>query len=658
MAGPASRYCPLSPRSESLVCLILAALFACAGCTGSAGDAAGRLVPAFTRDVAPILFEHCAPCHRSGQGAPFSLLTYDDARRRATEIARAVATGHMPPWLPEPGTPAFAGERRLNPNQVATIRRWADEGTPEGPRAALPPPPAFTDGWQLGQPDLVVTLPRPYVLAPGDGDVFRNVVLPVALSETRDIRAVEFHPGGAPVHHAVVHIDRTSASRRRDGADGQPGFDGMGARDAQDPEGHFLGWAPGRGPIVAPDGMPWRLERGTDLVLELHLIPAEQSVSVQPKIALYFADQPATDVPVMLKMGSKAIDIPAGEANYAIEDTFTLPADIELLSLYPHAHYLGKEMSVTATLPGGETRSLLHIKQWNFRWQQDYRYVAPVTLPRGTTLRMRFTYDNSSTNEHNPNRPPRQVMCGQQSTDEMGNLGVQMLRAIERRTTARRRGRGGQGDARQRRGCRDARAQQPGQRGESGVSRRQLRGRRPGGGRLAPPGRGDSPRSAFRHGAQRTRRRAHRGRPRAGGARRVSTGLPALAARRPSALQRGPRARRAEPDGRGRARVRARARPESGFCGHPRRVGAVLFAQGRIPDAIAHLTRAVALSPDSARLQSDLGGALAQAGRFTEALAHVRRALTLDPTYEAGTRESRAPRASWPVNRQGPRRPE
>lgn len=541
----------------------------------------------------------------------------------------------MPPWLPEPGTPAFAGERRLNPNQVATIRRWADEGTPEGPRAALPPPPAFTDGWQLGQPDLVVTLPRPYVLAPGDGDVFRNVVLPVALSETRDIRAVEFHPGGAPVHHAVVHIDRTSASRRRDGADGQPGFDGMGARDAQDPEGHFLGWAPGRGPIVAPDGMPWRLERGTDLVLELHLIPAEQSVSVQPKIALYFADQPATDVPVMLRMGSKAIDIPAGEANYAIEDTFTLPADIELLSLYPHAHYLGKEMSVTATLPGGETRSLLHIKQWNFRWQQDYRYVAPVTLPRGTTLRMRFTYDNSSTNEHNPNRPPRQVMCGQQSTDEMGNLGVQMLvrSSAERRLVV------------------------------EAAAVRETHANVAGAEMLVRNNPGNAENQAFLGGSYVDAGRvadalphlnvAIRLNPRSATAHNELGGALIAVGRGPEALAAFQQASRLSPlDDRlhynvarvlaGLNRTAEAVREfERALALNPDSAdthgedGAVLFAQGRIPDAIAHLTRAVALSPDSARLQSDLGGALAQAGRFTEALAHVRRALTLDPTYEA-----------------------
>jgi hypothetical protein len=201
----------------------------------------------------------------------------------------------------------------------------------------------------------------------------------------------------------------------------------MGGQGAQDPEGFFIGWAPGRGPIVAPEGMPWRLERGTDLVVELHLLPGKTAVPVQPTIALYFTDRPPARVPVTIKMGSQAIDIPAGARDYAITDAYVVPVDVDLLSLYPHAHFLGKDMEVRAQLPDGTAASLIHIPQWSFHWQQDYRYVRPVTLPRGTTVTMRFTYDNSADNDDNPHDPPREVMTGPRSTDEMGNLLLQVV---------------------------------------------------------------------------------------------------------------------------------------------------------------------------------------------------------------------------------------
>jgi len=201
----------------------------------------------------------------------------------------------------------------------------------------------------------------------------------------------------------------------------------MGATGTQEPDGHFIGWAPGRGPIVSAEGRPWRLARGTDLVLELHLIPQRTPVTVQPSIALFFSENAESDAPLMFKMGSKAIDIPAGATDYAITDTYVLPSDVTVLSVYPHAHYLGKDMQVHAVLPNGTRRTLLHIARWNFHWQQDYRFTTPVVLPRGTTIAMRFTYDNSEANTENPSRPPVRVMAGPRSIDEMGNVLLQLV---------------------------------------------------------------------------------------------------------------------------------------------------------------------------------------------------------------------------------------
>jgi hypothetical protein len=239
----------------------------------------------------------------------------------------------MPPWLPAPSTPAFVGERRLRAEDIDVIQRWVSAGAPEGDPDDLPKPPTWPDGWALGQPDVIATPPRAYILQPGHHDEYRNLVLPLSLPADRFVRAIEFRAGGAPVHHAVVRIDRMHMSRGLDGTDGQPGFDGMAAFDVQDPDGHFLGRAPGRGPIVAPEHLAWRLDRGADLIVELHLMPGTGPIAVQPSVGVFFTDATPTKAPVMIVMSSKTIDIAAGESTYKIADSYKLPVDADLLSL-------------------------------------------------------------------------------------------------------------------------------------------------------------------------------------------------------------------------------------------------------------------------------------------------------------------------------------
>ena len=588
---------------------------------------AAATAPTFNKDVAPILYEHCAPCHRPGQGTPFSLLEYQQARSRADKIAHATRTRHMPPWLPDRVEPGFIGERRLDPDQIETIARWAATGTPEGTAGDRPKAPVFAEGWQLGQPDLVIAPARPYVLRPQKEDVFRNVVISVPVPADRFVRAVEFSPGAAPVHHAVVHLDRTAASRRRDGGDGQPGFDGMGAPGAQEPEGSFVGWAPGRGPIVSPDGMPWRLERGTDIVLELHLLPGKTPVSVQPRLALFFADRPAAQTPFMVRMGSKAIDIPAGQSDYAITDTFVLPVDVDLLSIYPHAHFLGKQMTVVALRPDGTSKTLLQIRRWSFHWQQDYRYVTPIPLPRGTTISMRFTYDNSSGNEDNPHQPPVNVTAGQRSSDEMGNLLLQVLpksaadqAALSRAFMAH-----------------DALANVAGaemlirHNPDNAENQTFL------GSSYVDVGRAAQALPHFEYalrldpGSAKTHNEM-------GGALLKLGRVEEAVARFRQAVALSPRDDRMRYNlGRalsaaGRA-AEAAALFEQAIQINPDlaeahdELGVLLFARGRLTEAVLHLRRAADLAPGSAIFHSDLGGALAEAGMKDEALRHVLRAL-------------------------------
>ena len=384
--------------------------------------------PTFNKHIAPILWEQCGSCHRPGQLAPFSLLTYVDVREHARDVARVTADREMPPWLPESGFGEFKNERRLRSDQVEVIQRWIKNGAVEGDSSDLPPTPPFPDRWQLGQPDLVVSLPQPYTLAPSDTDVFRNFVMPIAVASTRYVRAVEFRPGNPRiVHHAVIGIDRTRASRRLDEEDPEPGYEGMFSETSQSPDGHFVSWTPGKVPYMEAADMAWPLERGTDAVLQMHMLPTSAPVSVNPQIGFFFTDTPPSRVPFMLKLGVTTIDLRPGDQHYPIVDRYVLPVDVDALSVYPHAHYLATEMKASATLPDGSMKWLLWIKQWDFSWQDVYQYRAPVFLPRGTTITMQYSYNNSESNPHNVNHPPKRVVYGPHSSDEMGDLWLQVL---------------------------------------------------------------------------------------------------------------------------------------------------------------------------------------------------------------------------------------
>ena len=381
----------------------------------------------FTRDVAPILFEHCVACHREGGIGPFSLETYGAARERAELIAAAVETRTMPPWLPAPGSGPFVGERRLTGEAIGTLRRWAEGGAAEGDPTRLPEAPRSAAGWRLGEPDLVVTMSEPYVVPAAGRDIFRSFVIAVPTARDRFVEAMEFRPGNHEVvHHAVVLVDRARSTRHLDALDPEPGWAGMQAGLAESPDGHFLGWTPGKTALEVPEGMTWRLARGSDLVLQLHLLPQPEAAPLRIQIGFHFGEAP-TRTSTRLRLGAKAMEIPAGEQRYRIRDDYRLPVDVELVGLYPHAHYLGDEMRVWAAFEDGTRRSLLHIPDWDFNWQAEYRFVRPVFLPAGARLAMEFTYDNSADNPQNPHDPPRRVRYGPESSDEMGDLWVQVV---------------------------------------------------------------------------------------------------------------------------------------------------------------------------------------------------------------------------------------
>jgi cytochrome c-type biogenesis protein CcmH/NrfG len=391
---------------------------------------ATALAVASSKDIAPIVFDACVSCHRTNGPGPFPLTSYDEVRRRATQIAKVTASRFMPPWKVEPGVGHFVGQRLLTDKEIATIDHWANNGTPEGGPKDLPPLPNLADGWLLGQPDLIVKPDRAYSLPAQDTDAFRIFAIRLPVKQRTYVTGIEFHPGNPRVvHHANIRIDRTASTRRLDEADPLPGYDGLMPRTAEYPDGHFLGWTPGQiAPLVQPE-LAWTLEPGSDLVVQLHLQPSGAVEDVLPEIGLYFTDREPLKTPTILRLGSQGIDIPPGESRYVIRDSYVLPADVQLLAVQPHAHYRATEIRGTATLPDGTSRLLMHIKDWDFRWQHVYREATPIPLPKGTRLSMEYTYDNSSTNVRNPVLPPARVYWGQRSRDEMGDLWFQLLAA-------------------------------------------------------------------------------------------------------------------------------------------------------------------------------------------------------------------------------------
>jgi tetratricopeptide (TPR) repeat protein len=385
----------------------------------------------FSRNIAPILFRSCAPCHRPGEAAPFSLLSYADAKTHARQIAAVTERRIMPPWLPAADDPKFADDVRLSAEQIALIQTWAEQGAAEGDPSALPATPHFVEGWQLGKPDVVVKATKAFALPAGGSDTYWNFVFRSPVDQTRWLKAIEIRPGDKRlVHHANVLVDRGQTARLLEKQPGS-GFGGMELTiesEVFDPDSHFLFWKPGSAPYIEPEGMAIRLERDNDLVLNTHLQPSGKPETLQPTLGLYFTDKPATLHPILLQMeNDRLLDIPAGEKDFVVSDDFILPVDVDLLAIYPHAHYLGKDLRASAKLPDGSTQSLIHISRWDLNWQAVYRYAEPVALPKGTTVSMRFSYDNSADNIRNPNHPPQRVVAGNRASDEMAHLWLQVL---------------------------------------------------------------------------------------------------------------------------------------------------------------------------------------------------------------------------------------
>ena len=387
----------------------------------------------FTKDVAPIVFKKCANCHHVGEIGPFSLVSYDDLHKRIKQVIDVVDRRIMPPWPAAPGYCAFESDRSLSATEIGLLGQWAGEGCLEGRPSDLAPPKFPPSGWKLGKPDLLLTLPEPYVLPAEGKDKYRKFVLRVPLTERRYVRAYDFDPGNRKVvHHALFRIDSSGWSRYLDRQDPLPGFEGTLMGGDQTPEGFLLDWSPGYTAQESREGFAWPLEPGTDVVLELHLLPTGKPESIQPSLALYFTPRPPQRHPCLVQLQNGTIDIPAGQKDYVVEDEYVLPVAARAIDCSPHAHFLCRDVQFYGILPDGKKMWLLRIKDWDFNWQYSYRYSQQVFLPAGTRLRLRLQYDNSADNLRNPNKPPRRVHYGRTSEDEMGEVSLRLLPESER----------------------------------------------------------------------------------------------------------------------------------------------------------------------------------------------------------------------------------
>jgi mono/diheme cytochrome c family protein len=404
---------------------------------GKPAAATTAAVPArvtFTEHVAPILFQNCARCHRPGEAGPFPLLTYEDARKRGRQIVEVTARRDMPPWHAESGHVAFSNERRLTDGQMATLAAWHRQGMPEGDRAKLPALPRFPEGWQLGKPDLVLKLDRAFPVPAEGPDIYWNFVFPLNLPEGRHVKAIEFRPGARRVvHHALYYLDTNGVARGYDERDPKPGYNG-GKRGTQ--QFQWLGgWAVGGEALMLPPELAWSFPTNSDLVLQTHYHPSGKPEEDDSMVGVWFSEQPPTRRFTMVQVPPlfgrlNALDIPAGQSNYVVRDSFVLPVDVEAFVVTPHAHNLAKSFHLTATAPDGPARTLLKVPDWDFNWQEDCAFAKPLRLAKGTRLEATVTYDNSEANPNNPTRPPRRVKWGPQTTDEMASitLGVMPVR--------------------------------------------------------------------------------------------------------------------------------------------------------------------------------------------------------------------------------------
>ena len=361
----------------------------------------------YARHVAPLIQEKCQGCHRTGQVAPFPLRSYDDARRWAAGIAEVVENRRMPPWHADPRYGRFANDRHLTARERATLLAWIDQGTPRGDQALEPPPRDWPEGWSIGTPDLVLSMPAEYVVRPDGSLPYQRFRVPTGFTEDRWVQAIEPRPGDrSVVHHIVVYLARAKGSKDPD----------------REPLEHLAAYAPGDLPTVLPPGVAKRIPAGAELILELHYTPIGKTRIDRSSVGLVFARETPKYRDITMPILNQGFTIPPGAADHEVRASLTLPREFRLMGFLPHMHLRGKDFRYTAILPDAPDRPevLLAVPRYDFAWQSCYWLVEPKVLPKGTKIECVAHYDNSTGNPALTEEQTRQpVRWGDQTWEEM-----------------------------------------------------------------------------------------------------------------------------------------------------------------------------------------------------------------------------------------------
>ena len=381
----------------------------------------------YSEHIAPILNAHCVRCHRPGEVAPFSLLTYADAVAKGSTIKAATGSGYMPPWKPDPSYRHFVDENTLTATEIARIASWVDNGMPQGDPALTPPTPTFPTGSQLGTPDLVVPMAQKFAIPGNNKDLYRVFVLPVTLPADQDVAAVEFRPGNKQLaHHSIIGLDTTSRADQLDAQDPGYGYTSFGGFGFSTVEDNFAGWVPGMQVRPYPTGLGKKLYKHARLLVQVHYGPTSSATQTDSSVVnIFFSRQPVAryvqTVPALSPfygLTNGPFVMPAGQVK-TFHLSVPVPYDASFLSVLPHSHLLAKKWKVWAVLPTGDTLKIVKIDSWNFRWQGNYRFPTMQKVPVGSRLEADVTYDNTAANPRNPNSPPQQVSWGENTSDEM-----------------------------------------------------------------------------------------------------------------------------------------------------------------------------------------------------------------------------------------------
>jgi hypothetical protein len=401
---------------------------------GQYGRPEAKDVPTFSKDVAPILYQHCTECHRAGEIAPMSLMTYQEARPWARAIRDEVADGMMPPWHAEAPHGTFLNERRLTDAEKDTLLKWASNGAPEGDPKDLPAAPAYADGWMIGAPDAVFEVQEPYTV-PAEGIVqYEYLYIPTNFTEPKWVQAIEVRPGArSVVHHVLVFyraapdIQRTPVLRPNAEQSRLPARTVRGERPPRaglPPQRLLATYAPGTNPQYAPDGTAFRLEPGGILELQMHYTTTGEETVDRTKIGLVFAKNPEGLREVRASHFLNAtLELPAGAADVPVDADLTFLQDTTVWGLFPHTHLRGTKWRYVLELPDGTKKTVLDVPRYDFNWQTYYLFREPLQVPQGSKLVSTAWYDNSKGNRWNPDATV-DVKWGDQTWEEMQYTGI------------------------------------------------------------------------------------------------------------------------------------------------------------------------------------------------------------------------------------------